>query len=247
MSQGRSNWQQIFDVFVLLLRDKKLRKLSGWAICFSIFALLWWMNWKLFLATTVGIGLMSLCYLLQNSHFSRYCQKWRGFLVGSNRQLVLAVGTGASGAFCTYLAASVWANAENQWLATGEIIQGVASLTTLVVLLWSLRDNKASSLEAKLDRHIADLSHGDRLKRLVAIRQLTRLLVSNRLSSEHYSQTIEYYRLMLSQPQPPVIQNALIESLTMLGVEAFKKPSAVKIPIQLQHSRKPLLDKMVRD
>lgn len=248
MSKGRSNWQQVFNVFILLFKDKKLRKLSGWAFCFLIFALLWWMNWKLFLATTVGISLMSLCYLLQNSHFSHYCRKWRSFLVGSNRQLILAVGTGASGAFCTYLAASVWADAENQWLATGGILQGFASLTTLVLLLWSLRDNKASSIEAKLDRYSADLSHGDRLKRLVAIRQLTRLLVSNRLSSEHYYQSIEYYRLMLSEPQPPVIKNALLESLDMLGAEkVFKKRSVVKIPIQLKHSRKPVLDNILQD
>ncbi|MBE9048682.1 ATP synthase subunit I [Pleurocapsales cyanobacterium LEGE 10410] len=246
MSLGRSNWQQVFDIFALLLKDKKLRKLSRWALYFSIFALFCWMNWKLFLATSVGIGLMSSCYLLQNSHFSRYCQKWRSFFVGSNRQLVLAVVTGASGAFCTYLAAAVWANAENQWLATGGIIQGFASLSTLLLLLWSLRDNKAASIEAKLDRYSADLTHGDRLKRLVAIRQLTRLLVSNRLASEHYSQFIEYYRLMLSEPQPPVIKDALLESLAMLGAEkVFDQRSTVKIPLKLRHSRKPVLDKMV--
>ncbi len=229
-----------------MVKDKQFRQISGRAFCFLVFALLWWLNWKLFLATFVGIGLMSLCYLLQNSHWQRYYQKWQRFFVGSNRQLTLAVATGASGAFCTYLAATVWTDAENQWLATGSILQGVVSLATLAVLFWSLRGKRASSIEAKLDQLLADLSHSDRLKRLVAIRQLTRLLVSNRLSSEHYGQSIEYYRLMLSEPQPAIVRNALLESLDLLETEkVLNKPNPVKIPLKLEHSRKLVRDRIV--
>lgn len=249
MSQAKfSGWQYIFHISALASKNKQLRRLSRQALCCLVFVLLWWVNWKLFLATSVGIGLMSCCYLLQNSHWLRYWQKWRSLIVGSNRQLVLAVGAGSSGAFCTYLAASVWADADNQWLATGSILQGLVSLTTLGLLLWSLRGKQASSLEAKLDLLLGDLSHGDRLKRLIAIRQLTRLLISNRLSATHYSQTLEYFYLMLSEPQPPIIRNALLESLNLLNTEPeARKPAPVKIPLQLQHSRKTILDKALLD
>ena len=191
---------------------------------------------------------MCLCYLAQNSHWQRYWQKWCDFLIGSNRQLALAVGAGASGAFGTYLAASVWADAENQWLATGSILQGLMSLATLALLTWSLRSQKANSQESKLDSLIEDLSHSDRLKRLVAIRQLTRLLIGNRLSSAHYYQTVEYFQLMLSEPQPLVIKNALLESLELLetDVAPSTKP-AVKIPLQLRYSRKSVLNTVARD
>ena len=229
-------------------RNFALRVTVGQALCCLVVVLLWWINWKLFLATTVGIGLMSSCYLLQNSHWQRYWQKWRSFVVGSNRQLVLAVGAGSSGAFCTYLAASVWADAENQWLATGSILQGLVSLTTLGLLLWSLRGKKAGSLEAKLDLLLRDLSHSDSLKRLIAIRQLTRLLISNRLSAAHYSQTVEYFHLMLSEPQPQIIRNALLESLNLLDTEpATRKPAPVKIPLKLKSSRKTMLNKALID
>ena len=205
-----------------------------------VIALLWYLNWKLFLATSVGIGLMSLCYLLQNLYWQNYCQKWQSFLTGSNRQLILAVGSGATASFCTYLAASVWADAENQWLATGSILQGFASLSTLLVLLWSLWQKKDNKTENKLDNLLEDLSHPEPLKRLVAIRQLTRLLISNSLSSDHYSQSIEYFHLMLSQPQSPVIKNALLESLELLDSQHISKlkTQKVRIPINLQHSRK---------
>ena len=242
MSQAKTNWQQAFDTCRLLLKNRQFRRLSGQAACLGVFALLWWMNWKLFLATSVGIGAMLACYLSQNSHWQNYCQRWRKFFVGSNRQLTLAVGMGGSAAFCTYLAASVWADADNQWLATGSILQGIMSLTTRILFLWSIRGKKAASLENKFDRLLIDLSDRDRLKRLVAIRQLTRLLINNRLSAEHYSQSIEYYRLMLSEPQPEVIKNALLESLNILGAEqVLQKSAVVKIPLQLKN-RKPVLD-----
>ena len=228
-----------------MVQDKQFRSFSGRGFCFLVFALLWWLNWKLFLATSVGIGLMSLCYLLQNPHWQRYYQKWQNFFVGSNRQLTLAVVTGASGAFCTYLAATVWTDAENQWLATSSILQGFVSLATLTVLLWSLRGKKATSTAAKLDQLLADLSHSDRLKQLVAIRQLTRLLVSNCLSSEHYQQSIEYFHLMLSEPQPTIVRNALLESLALLEPEKIlKQPNPVKIPLQLQHRRNLVPDRI---
>lgn len=214
--------------------------MGGWLCCLAIVALLWWLNWKLFFATSVGIGLMSLCYLWQNPYWQKYCQRWQRFLIGSNRQLVLAVGSGAAGSFFTYLAASVWADAENQWLVTGEILQGFASLTTLSVLLWSLSQKKDNSAEAKLDRLLADLSHSESLKRLVAIRQLTRLLIGNNLTADSYSQSIEYFRLMLSEPQLPIVKNALLESLELLDTKQISRlqRSEVRIPIQLQHSRR---------
>ncbi|MEM7594233.1 MAG: ATP synthase subunit I [Cyanobacteria bacterium P01_A01_bin.83] len=239
MSQAKSSWQHIFRIGILIAKNRQLRRIGGWILGLVTVALLWWLNWKLFLATTVGISLMSGCYLLQNSHWQKYWQKLQGMLVGSNRQLAVAVGTGASGAFCTYLAASIWADAENQWLATGSILQGIMSLSTLALLWWSLQGKKTRSIEAKLEQLLADLSHSDRLKRLVAIRQLTRLLVSHRLPADYYWQSIEYYRLMLAEPQAPVVRNALLESLALLDAEdTLKQPLKIKIPLNLQNSRK---------
>ncbi|MEL6440639.1 MAG: ATP synthase subunit I [Cyanobacteria bacterium J06621_8] len=240
VSQAKSVWQELLEISVLLLKDRRLRRISGWILGLGTVALLCWLHWKLFLATTVGISLMCWCYARQNSHWQRYWQKWQNLLVGSNRQLAIAVTTGASGAFGTYLAASIWADVENQWLATGSILQGLLSLITLALVWSTIRNKQASSLEAKLESLLAELSHGDRLKRLVAIRQLTRLLISKRLSAEHYSQSIEYYRLMLAEPQVPAIKNALLESLAILGDEDFSpQPPALKIPL------KPLRDRQL--
>ena len=239
MSKALSSWQKIFN---LLVKDKQLRKMGGWLLAIAIIVLLWWFNWKLFLATTVGICLMSLGYLLQNPYWQSYYQKWQNFLVGSNRQLILAVGSGAVGSFCTYLAASVWADAENQWLATGAILQGCLSLTTLSVLLWSLRQKTDNTKETKLNDLLLNLSNSDPLKRLVAIRQLTRLSIGNSLPSDYYSQSIEYFQLMLSEPQPIIIKNALLESLELLDTKKINRANSreVKIPLDLKYSYQPI-------
>ena len=214
MKSGR---QEFVYILALLVKNRKLRKISQRALCLGVFALLWLLNWQLFLATSVGISLMAGCYLVQNPHWQKYWQQWQRYLAGSNRQLLLSVGGGATAAFCTYLAASIWSEADNQWLATGAILQGFTSLATLGILSWSLWVKKADNLEVKLEKLLADLSHSSHLKRLVAIRQLTSLLKQNCLSSEHHWQAIEYYRLMLSEPQVPMVKNALLESLNALG------------------------------
>lgn len=239
MFQARSSWQQILYLLMVLVKDKKLRKISRWALFSLILVMLWCINWQLFLATIVGISSMTWCYLLQNSHWQSYWQKWQKILVGSNRQLLIAVSSGAIAAFGTYLAAIIWTNAENQWLATGAIIQGIVSLTTLILLVWSLWGRKTSTEEAKLEGLLIDLGSDNPLKRLIAIRQLTRLIMRHYLASDYYWQTLEYYRLMLSQPQTSIVRNALLESLNILDRETKQQPKQqpVKIPIQLHLTR----------
>jgi hypothetical protein len=248
VSKALSGWQQLFKLFLFLVKNKNVHKMSRWAFCSFVLVLMWWWNWKLLLATSAGISLMLLSYSLQNRNWQHYWQKWQGFLIGSNRQLVIAVGSGGVGVFSTYLAASIWADAENPWLATGAILQGFGSLTTLVLLVWSLWKKQESSTEVKLDQLLADLTNVDPLKRLIAIRQLTHLVKNGRLSQEYYWQLIEYYRLMLSEAQVPAVRNALLESLDTLGIQKLSpsKRQPVKIPIQLEHCQ-PLVDKIFQE
>ena len=182
---------------------------------------------------------MSLCYLMQNSYWQRYCHRWQNWFTGSNQQLVLAVSSGAAGSFCTYLAACIWADAENPWMATGAILQGSASLITLGILLWSLWHKNDSTVEKKVDSLLSDLSHHEPLKRLIAIRQLTRLLITQSLAADHYSQSIEYFHLMLSEPQTSIVKNALLESLELLDtkqIARLKSQKELKLPLNLKYS-----------
>lgn len=215
---------------------KQQRKLRRWLFSLTTIVLLCWWNWKICLATAIGISLMLLVYSLQQSNWQRYWRKLRYSLTGSNLKLAIAVISGGIGGFGTYLAASIWADSENRWLATGSILQGFASLLTLILLAGNWwQSNERASLD-RFEGLLLDLGDRDAVKKLIAIRQLTSLVLKDQLNRERRWQLIEYYRLMLSQPQISVIQSALWEALEQLGVrrQDFKQEQLLEIPLQLQ-------------
>ncbi|BAU63561.1 hypothetical protein STA3757_09260 [Stanieria sp. NIES-3757] len=249
MSRSSLRYQQIINLVSALTSNKILRMLqqqlknhSGWFLYAIGIGLLWWWNWKLLLATVSGMGLMLLAYSLQTKHWQQYWSKWQRFLTGSQGKLAIAVGTGGIGAFTTYLATSIWADTENRWLATGLILQGLGTFITIGLLIWQITFQRAIATVAKFEQLLADLTHPDSLKRLIAIHRLTRLAVHHRLSSAEEVQLKEYFCLMLSQSEDMTIKQALLDSLEKLGMNLFKakETSALQIPIQLQASPKPI-------
>jgi hypothetical protein len=198
--------------------SQQLSKQSGWLFYLLGITLLWWWNWKLLLATVGGMSLMFLVYSLQNNYLQQSWRKWQRFLTGSSGKLAIAVGSGGIGALSTYLAASIWADAENHWLATGLILQGLGTLITLALLVWQINSHRDRNKEAKLEWLLSDLTARDVLKRLIAIRQLTRLAIGHRLTQSDYNHLVEYFRLMFSQSQDAIVKDALLDSLESLGI-----------------------------
>ncbi len=226
----------------LALSLKQRRKLRRWLFSLSTMAAMCWWNWKIFLATAIGISLMLLVYSAQQGNWQQYWRKLRYSLTGSNLKLAIAVFSGGIGGFGTYLAASIWTDSENRWLATGSMLQGFASLLTLLLLAGNWWQGTERASQGKFERLLSDLSDREALKKLIAIRQLTSWVINDRLNRERRWQLIEYYRLMLSQPQIPTIQNALWEALTQLGVrqQDIEREQPREIPIPLQPSPQPL-------
>jgi hypothetical protein len=214
------------------------QKINRWVVISLIIALMWCWHWKLLLATVVGVGLMSLSYFWQSNSWQKYCGKWQRWLTGLNRRLLVAVASGGVGGFSTYLAVSIWADAENRWLTTGLILQGFATVITLGLLVSYLWQGKQNSFQ--VDKLLDNLTHHDSVKRLISIRQLTRLLKNNYLSEEYYWQAIEYYQLMLATPQIPTVQQALLDSLAELNIGQHSQSTSqpIKIPLQLSKNYK---------
>ena len=252
MSKASSGYQQALSSWRSLIgisRKSRLSKqnwkgINRWAVWLLCIAAMWWWHWKLLLATVVGIGLMSLTYLFQGRGWQKYCVKWQHFLTGFNRRLTIAVASGGMGGFSIYLATSIWESAENRWLASGLILQGFASVITLGLLIGYLWQGKQQSQESQVNKLLGNLTHRDPLKRLIAIRQLTRLLKNNNLSEEYYWQVIECYQLMLSNSQVPTIKRALLDSLDELGIKQNhpSTPKPVKIPIKLSTNSMSIVD-----
>ncbi|MEM9272116.1 MAG: ATP synthase subunit I [Cyanobacteria bacterium P01_F01_bin.143] len=221
---------QAKDWDILALSPRQVSKITTRGLLLLGIILLWWWNWKLLLATFVGIVVMLIVYTFKKQHWQRFFRRCQGLLTGYNRKLAFAVGTGGLGAFITYLTASIWADSENRWLATGSILQGFVTLITLFLLGWHF--NRDRNGETKFNELLLELTAVDPLKRLIVIRQLTNLGKKNRLSREQLLQLVEYFYLMLAQPQESIISEALLDSLESFG---FSQPEAnsIKIPLEL--------------
>ncbi len=203
--------------------------------------MLFW-NWKLLLATSAGIFLMLLVYAMQGWNWQVYWSNWRWFFTGSNRQLTVAVGSGGLAALSTYLAASIWVDSENRWIAVGTILQGFGTLLTLILLLWQAIADRPNRDEAKFEQLLKDLADAAPLKRLIAVRQLAHLVSHSRLSNGYRHQLVEYFRLMLSVEQEPAIRDAVLESLQKWEPNQPKNQDnqPLQFPLNLKHSANPI-------
>ncbi len=138
------------------------------------------------------------------------------------------------------MTASIWADSETRWLATGSILQGLGTIVTLLLLGWHFNRDRHS--ETKFDQLLLEVTTADPIKRLIVIRQLTRLAMRSRLSREQRLQLVEYFYLMLAQPQESIVSEALLDSLATFGFPQLEKNS-IKIPLELRQNM-PVIQKI---
>ena len=243
-----SRWEQFLlftfsqakakDWDVLALSSRQMSRITSKGLIVLGLVSLWWWNWQLLLATSTGIGLMWLTYKMSHKQYRRLWQRITGSVAGYNGRLLFAVGSGSLGGLVTYMIAGIWADAENRWLATGSILQGLGTLITLILLGWHINRESSQRHEAKFEQLLGDLTAENSLKRLIAIRQLTNLGHQKALNREQQIQLIEYFHFMLAQSPETSIQEALLDSLDMLGVSNFAllQSQPVATPIKLKHS-----------
>lgn len=222
------------------LSGKRIRKISGWMLaCLGLGAMLAW-NWKLVLATGSGVGLMWLVYFIQGCNWQGYWSHWRQFFTGSQGKLTVAVGSGGFAALSTYIAASIWADSENRWLATGTILQGFGTILTLLLLVWHIITHQGQRDEARFEQLLQDLTATEPLKRLIAVRQLSNLMNKPRLRQVYQRQLVEYFCLMLSRESEAMIREAIFKSFQRWGTQVPKVQCdrVLQIPLDLQPSPK---------
>lgn len=199
-------------------------------------AMLFW-NWKLLLAIGVGVLVMLLVYWMQDWDWQIPWLEIRRFLNGSNRQLTLAVGSGGIATLSTYMTAAIWIDSDSPWIAAGAIVQSFGTLLTLVLLVWQIVIANASRDEAQLEQLLTELTEVDPLKRLIAVRQMTRLVTRTRFESSDHRTAAEYLRLLLSREQETIVQEAVLNSLQALDkVQQLSSVAPLSTPSSLKRS-----------
>ncbi|MEM1369032.1 MAG: hypothetical protein AAGG02_13650, partial [Cyanobacteria bacterium P01_H01_bin.15] len=179
-SWWRQNLYLLRDVVATLLKHERLlipverlRKVNAWIWLGLLWSLLLLWHWQLVLATTAGMAAIMLAYMVQTRDWSDWQLRSQTFWQSPHRPLTLAAGTGGLAALGVYMAAVIWSDSEQRWLATGAILQGIGTLATLGLLIYQLFQRQWQGANARWDRLILSLTHSNPLRRLVAVRQLT--------------------------------------------------------------------------
>lgn len=250
MVQASSWWQHILKIieslWLVLVKGRTLRQFhlqrlrepGGWLIALmGVVAMLFW-NWKLLLATVAGVSVMLLVYLMQEWDWQLYWSSLRRFFNGSNRQLTMAVASGGIATFSTYMAIAICLESESSWMATGAILQGLGTLAIFILLVWLLISRQENREEMSRDQLLNDLSDPNPVKRLLAVRQLTRKGKSSHLHPSLRRVVVECFCLMLNTEQEAVIRNAVLDGIQVLDnnqvLDQGSQP--LQLPITLKQS-----------
>lgn len=180
-----------------------------------VVAMLLW-NWKLLLALLIGVGVMVFVYSMQEWNWQLRWLEIRKFLNGSNRRLALAVGSGGLATVSTYMAAAIWVDSHSPWIAAGAIVQGVGTLVTLFLLVWQIVSLYGSREEDQLDQLLVNLTEKDPLKRLIALRQLTKFIARKQVDASAQQGVVECLQFLLRREEETAIREAAFESLQAL-------------------------------
>lgn len=183
-----------------------------WFLTIVVAMLLW--NPKLLFASGSGIFVMLLVYSMPQWDWSNFWYKLRNYLQTTNGRLVLSVTSGAIACLGTYTAVTIWADAPNVWIGAGAIVQGMATVLVLI-LLARLLINLHGNQEDKLERSALNLTDIDPLKRLIGVRQLTKL-ATQQLEPDAKKCIIECLQLLLTNESEATIRDAAFDSLQAL-------------------------------
>ncbi len=246
MAQTSSQWRNLVNLVQnspLVDRDRpfNLRRWSvpgGWLLVTGgTIGLLFW-NGRLVLATGAGVAVMMLVYLMQDGHWKAPWSDLHKGLQGWNQPFLLAVASGSAATFGIYLAAALWAEVGSPWIATGMILQQAATIAALGLLIWQAANRSENRPAHRFDQVLADLTDGDPLKRLIAVRRMTEMIEQQR-DRVQKRQLTDYLRVMLSREEDTIVRDAVLEGLQALDqVRSLPEGQgqAIATPIALQRS-----------
>jgi len=209
-----------------------------------VIAMLLW-NWKLLLALVVGISVMLFTYSLQRWKWQLRWSEIQKLINGPNRQLILAVSSGGIATFSTYMAAAIWVDSHSPWIAAGAIVQGLGTLLTLVLLLWQIVSRYTNQEADLFEKLLLNLTEQDPLKRLIAVRQLTKFISRQSVDPALQQEVAQCLQLLLTKEEETIIRDAAFESLQTLdkltnvssNTATPLKPPKLKIQTQKSQSK----------
>lgn len=174
--------------------------------------------WNGRLALSLGVGTLVMLGLqgMRSPEFNRRWREWQAWFRQADRWLLLAIGSGAAATLGTYTLISIWAESTQRWLATGAILQGLATLALLSLLFGEWLRGRQERQRSQLERDLSDIASPDPFRRLAGVRRLQSLM--SHLDPEQTRLAVDYLRLALDQETVAVVREALLEALQGWGI-----------------------------
>jgi hypothetical protein len=206
-------------------------KIQGWGkpgrwllVGGGLAAMLYW-NEQLTLATSTGVAVMLLVYLLHRWKLEIPWSDIRKVLQPWNHPVVLSVAAGSAATLISYMAASVWLESDSHWVAAAAILQGTGTLALLILLIWQSVTRQTERDRRWLQRALDDLSDADPLRRLVAVRYLSSRIPDWQDNQTQQQELADYFCLMLRQEQEERVRDAILDGLERLERVKLLRPS----------------------
>jgi hypothetical protein len=196
--------------------------------------LLW--NWKLFFATGTGMSATLGVYLLLQSNWRLRWADLRRWFSGSQRPIVLAAVTGGLATVSTYMATAIWVTSDNHWMASGFILEGLATLAILGLLAWQTLHRVLGRDDVDLNGMLSQLSQDDPLKQVMALRQLERWILRELLEEQEQQTILDCCQVLLTRDLDPVVREA---ALALLASQSTQESLSLVSPgLNLRVARK---------
>ena len=223
-----SNWTQTKSKSSKTIKQSLKRfQEPGSALGFLtiVIAMLLW-NWKLLLASSVGIGAMVSVYSMYKWDVRIRWYEINKFFNSPNSRFAVAVISGGIATLSTYTAAAVWVDSNSHWIAAGAILQGFGTLLTLALLVWQMVSFYKNQQENQLDELLVNLTEEDPLKRLIALRQINKLVSRKSIGDSAQNSVAEFLKLLLCREDEQAVRDAVFDTLQLLEevLEVEQKP-----------------------
>lgn len=190
----------------------------AWLMAGTLALVLLSVDARFVLASGAGVGAaLAVFYLAQKQWVLP--PLWRQLVGMLTRSRGMAIAAGSAATLSTYAALSLNKPFVDPAMAIGLALEGSLLLG---FLLWlssrsdrSLEPSSTASADS-VDSYLEQLADPNPLKRLLAIRQMTRLARSPETSADVQADLADCFRIMLAHEPDPTVQQALVRHLNLL-------------------------------
>lgn len=203
---------------------RKHQQKTPYYLGLTVLMVLW--DWKISLATLMGMGAVWILPTLQRHPWQSYLRYLLPLWTQGNRTFTLSLVGGGLVAMLSYLSIQIWTETQNHWLAAWVVIQGAALALLLVVgVLFCLKPSSqalglfglvaepTAEVQQEVQQYLRDLVDPEAMARLIATHGLIRHLQQAGLSPETGEMIRDGLTLQLSQEKDLTIQSAMLKAL----------------------------------